>query len=225
MVGAARTPRGPIPKGEVCGGGTPAKRCAWLQYDMATWNTDLSHCAPQDAPSVPLAARRRGQFCREVVEAATSRRAGPTWCSAVHCIGRIGRTRCGRWIEVSYARGAVTWSCAVCGERGVITGIEGSASDLSRYVPQGKTRLWGFDEEERVVLRGATSSLPELRAIHSRGTPREDIPGLLLAEGTPAEFDALYSLVETLMDRRGSRLRLEILHGLLRSLCTAIDGF
>ena len=107
----------------------------------------------------------------------------------------------------------------------MITGVEGSASNLSPYVPRGKTRLWGFDEEERVVLRGATASLPELRAILSRGTPREDVPGLLLAEATPSELDAMYSLVEALLDRRGSRNRLEILDGLLRSLCTAIDGF
>jgi len=192
---------------------------------MATLNTDLSHCAPQDAPSVPLAARRRGQFCREVVEAATSRRAGPTWCSAVQCIGRIDRARCGRWIDVSYVAGAVAWLCVVCGEGGVITGGKGSASDLSPYVPRGKTRLWGFDEEERVVLRGATSSLPELRAILSRGRPREEFPGLLLAEATPAELGAMHSLVEALMDTRGGRRHLEILDGLLRRLGTAIDGF
>jgi hypothetical protein len=193
---------------------------------MATWSTDLSDCASQDASGIPLAARRRGQFCREVVEAATSRRAGPTWCSAVQCIARVGRKRCGRWIEVSYLPGrAVEWSCAVCGERGVITSIEGSASDLSRYVPQGKARLWGFDEEERDVLRRATSSLPELRAILSRGTPRADVPGLLLVEATVDELDTMYSLVEALMDTRGGRRRLEILDGLLRSLCTAIDGF
>jgi hypothetical protein len=132
---------------------------------MATWCTDLSDCAPQDARSIPLAARRRGQFCREVVEAATSRRAGPTWCSAVQCIARIGRQRCGRWIEVSCIPGrGVEWLCGVCGERGVISAVEGSASDLSRYVPQGKARLWGFDDEEREVLRRVTSSLPELRA-------------------------------------------------------------
>ena len=132
------------------------RSCAWLRGDMATWSTDLSHCAPQDAPTVPLAERRRGQFCREVVEAATSRRAGPTWCSAVHCIGRIGRTRCGRWIEVSYAPGAVAWSRGVCGERGVITWIEGTASDRSPYVPQGKTRLWGFDEEAAEPFKEGT---------------------------------------------------------------------
>ena len=224
MVGAPRPRRGRL-RGEALWKRDSGEDLCLASGDMATWNMDLSHCAPPDAPSIPVAARRRGQFCREVVEAATSRRAGPTWCSAVHCIARIGRTRCGRWIDVSYAPGAVAWSCAVCGERGVITGIEGSPSDLSPYVPRGKTRLWGFDEEERVVLRGATSSLPELRAILSRGTPRADIPGLLLAEATPAEFDALYSLVEALMDKRGGHHRREILDDLLRSLCTAIDGF
>jgi hypothetical protein len=204
---------------------TPAESCGWLGA-MATWSTDLSHCAPQDATDVPLAARRRGQFCRDVVEAATSRRAGPTWRCAVRCVGRIGRKRCGGWLDVAYAPGrAVEWSCEVCGERGVITGLEGSASDLSRYAPRGKTRVWGMDEEERSLLRAATSSIPELRVLVSRGTPREDIPGLLLVEATVAELDELYALVAALMDARGGRRRREILDGLLRSLCTAIDGF
>ena len=106
----------------------------------------------------------------------------------------------------------------------MITGVAGSPSDLSRYVPRGKTRVWGYDEEERKVLTPATSGLPELRAILARGTPREDIPGLILVIATVAELDAMYSLVEALMDARGRR-SYEVLDGLLRSLCTAIDGF
>jgi hypothetical protein len=193
---------------------------------MATWSTDLDHCPPEDEPGVPLAARRRGQFCRAVVEAATSRRSGPTWRSAVRCIGRVGRRQCAGWTDVSYTPGgAVEWSCVVCGERGVITGAGGSPSDLSRYVPRGKMRFWGYDEEERRVLGPATASLPQLRAVLARGTPREDVPGLFLVEGTVAEFDTLYSLVEVLEDSTRGRRRLDILEGLRRSLCTAIDGF
>jgi hypothetical protein len=192
---------------------------------MSNWSTDLSHCPPHEAASVPLAARRRGQFCRELVEAATSRR-GPAWRSAVRCIGRVGRKRCTGWSIVAYAPGQpVLWSCEACEERGTITRVEGSASDLSRYVPRGKTRLWGIDEEERALLYATTSSIPELRAIVARGKPHSDIPGLLLVDATVGELDELYSLVAALMDARGGRRRLDILDGLLRSLCTAIDGF
>lgn len=106
----------------------------------------------------------------------------------------------------------------------MITGVAGSPSDLSGYVPRGKTRLWGYDEEERRVLAPAMSGLPALRAILARGTAREDVPGLILVDATVAELDAMYSLVEALMDAKGRR-RFEVLDGLLRSLCTAIDGF
>ena len=193
---------------------------------MATWSTDLGHCPPQDAADVALAARRRGEFCRAVVEAATSRKSGPMWRCAVGCIGRVGRKKCAGWVDVVCAPDqAVGWSCGVCGDHGVITGVAGSPSDLSRYVPRGKTRVWGYDEEERKVLAPMLSALPELRALLARGTPRDDVPGLILAEGTVAELDAMYSLVEALMDARGGRRRGDILDGLLRGLCTAIDGF
>lgn len=36
--------------------------------------------------------------------------------------------------------GAVERSCAVCDERGMITGAGGSPSDLSKDVPRGKPR-------------------------------------------------------------------------------------
>jgi hypothetical protein len=113
----------------------------------------------------------------------------------------------------------------VCGDQGVITEVAGSPSDLSSYRLRGKGRWWGFDEVERKVLGPATSGLPELRALLARGTPRPDVPGLILTEGTAAELDAMYSLVEVLMDSRAGRSRHDVLKGLLQGLCTAIDGF
>ncbi len=103
--------------------------------------------------------------------------------------------------------------------------MAGSSSDMSRYLPRGKTRMWGYDGEERRVLGPATAELPHLRAVLARGTPRDDIPGLILVEATPRELDELYSLVEALTDGTRSRARIEVLDGLRASLCSAIDGF
>lgn len=96
---------------------------------------------------------------------------------------------------------------------------------MSRYVPQGETHPWGYDEEERRVLVAATADLPPLRAVLARGTPRDDIPGLILVEATVDELDEMYTLVEELTDATRSRARIEVLDGLRRSLCTSIDGF
>ena len=184
---------------------------------MKTRITDLRHF-PVDYPSeAPRAAQRLGEHVRALAEAATSRPAGPAWRSSVRCIGRVGRKRCTGWIDVAYAPAAVhqvEWSCGVCGEGGAISAVAGSPSDMSIYSPRGKTRMWGYDEEERKVLGPALAGLPHLRAIVARGTPRDDIPGLILVEATPRELDELYSLVEALTDMTRSRARIEILDGL-----------
>ena len=96
---------------------------------------------------------------------------------------------------------------------------------MSRYVPRGKTHLWGYDEEERRLLLPPTVDLPPLRAVLARGTPQDDIAVLLLVEATVDELDEMYTLVEELTDMTRSRARLEVLDGLRRSLCTSIDGF
>lgn len=102
---------------------------------------------------------RRAEFMRAIVEAATSR------ATAVRCIVRVGRKVCRSRIHVGQPEaGRVEWSCMACGERGVITGFEGTALDLSSYVPRKKVGLWGFDDESCEVLLGATTHLPSLRA-------------------------------------------------------------
>jgi len=121
---------------------------------MKTWSTDVGHLGPVDDLTLPLAARRRSAFTRELVEAATSRRVAGSWCSAVRCIARVGRRVCGAHIQVEQpGPGQVSWSCPGCGEAGVITGFAGTECDMSAYVPsQKKLRLWGFDDEGREVL-------------------------------------------------------------------------
>lgn len=87
-----------------------------------------------------------------------------------------------------------------------------------------RKRLWGFDDEERGVLVEATAGIPELQAVLLRAEPRADL-GMWLLRASASELDDLYSLVEELMDITRSRKRLDLLEGLLATLCTSIDGF
>jgi hypothetical protein len=86
--------------------------------------------------------------------------------------------------------------------------------------------MWGFTPEEQRVLARATSNIPHLRAVIDRAVPRPDLaPDLLLVQASFDELDELYSLVEALMDGTRSTRRLELLDGLLASLCSSLDGF
>jgi hypothetical protein len=95
---------------------------------------------------------------------------------------------------------------------------------LSQTMARGK-RVWGFDDSERAVLVDATAHLPELGAVVARAQPRAELGGLWLVQATMRELDDMYSLVEALMDGTRSRKRLDLLEGMLASLCTSIDGF
>lgn len=193
---------------------------------MSTWTTDVRHLAPAHEPHEPAAARR-AELVRAIVEAATSRRAEGAWCSAVRCIARVGRKACsGRLHVAQRERARVEWSCATCGESGVITGFEGTDLDLSSYVPVNKTlRLWGFDEEERSVLLAATTNIPPLRAVVARASPAVEREDIMILQATVDELDEVYTLVEHLTDATRSRRRIELLDGLRASLCTSMDGF
>jgi hypothetical protein len=193
---------------------------------MKTWVTDVRHLPPVDQPGLPAAAARRTAFVRAIVEAATSRRVEGSWCSAVRCIARRARKACTTPIHVGRAEtGRIEWSCATCGEHGVITGFEGTEVDLSAHGLRKKERVWGVDDESREVLLAATTHLPALRAVLARACPVDSVPGLLMVDGTVDEFDAMYTLVEHLSDATRSRRRLELLDELRAGLCTAIDGF
>ena len=192
---------------------------------MPTWVTDFRDIVPV-AATAPAAARRRSEFTRDVVEAATSRKADAGWLSVVRCIGRVARARCGGYVQVRFdGHELVEWSCAKCGDVGTVTGFVGSRSDLSRFVPRGKVVNWGFDDSERKVLRAGTEGIPELRSVVARARPHAEVPGLLLVSATVAELDAMYGLVGELMDLTRSRQRIELLDCLAVSLSTSIDGF
>jgi hypothetical protein len=193
---------------------------------MRAWSTDVRHLPLGDTTGLSAAARRRVEFTREIVEAATSRRPGSAWPSAVRCIARAGRKTCRAWSEVARTKpDTIEWSCNACGEQGAITGFEHSEHDLSAYIPTKKTRLWGVDEESRDVLYEATALIPELRAIIARATPVAEIPGFLRIDASVEELDDLYTLVEQLTDMTRSRRRIEHFDDLRRGLSSAIDGF
>lgn len=188
---------------------------------MRIWLIDVADLLRDEALSA-----RRADFVREIVEAATSRAGGATWRSAVRCVGDAPGTRCKGRISVSFdAAGVIGCSCEVCNQVGVISGFQGTAMDLSRHVPQGKTVTWDLDEESRKVLLSATSAVPALRAIVVRAAPHAEIRGLLLVHATSRELDAMYTLVEGLFRRTSGPRRRELLSELLASLCSCIDGF
>jgi len=86
-------------------------------------------------------------------------------------------------------------------------------------------RLWGFGDSERDILVEATANIPALRAVVARAERRTEFGGVWLVQATGRELDEMYSLVEALMDATRSRKRLDLLDGMLASLCSSIDGF
>jgi hypothetical protein len=200
---------------------------AWSPAGVTNWVIELDELPSGDAQGVEEAERFRAEFVGAVVEAATLREPQGPWLSAVPCVVRQGRKRCGGRTQVEYAadRGEVEWSCTRCGQTGVVRGFVGSESDLSRYVPDGKQVNWGVDDEERTVLLGATAHLPALRAVIARSKPHLEVAGLLLIRATVAELNELYTLVEQLSAGTRSRKRRELYDELRASLSTSIDGF
>jgi hypothetical protein len=194
---------------------------------MKTWSTDLGDLPGAYESEATAAGARRAEFTRELVEAATSRHVKAPWCSAVRCIARVGRRTCRARVHVAQPDAQhVEWTCATCGERGVVTGFEGTEVDLSTYVPRRKKlRRWGFDDEGREVLRIATTHVPSLRAVVARASPAADVEGLLLLQATIQELDEIYTLVEHLTDATRSRRRVELLDGMRMALCAVMDGF
>ena len=194
--------------------------------DMSTWITDARTLASARESKEPEEARR-AELGRQVVEAATSRRADGSWCSAIRCIARAGRKACsGRVLVAQTEAGRVEWSCTTCEDRGVITGFERTEIDLSSYVPRGKkVRVWGFDEEERAELLAGTAHVPALRAVVARASPSTEIKGFLMLQATLDELDEVYTLVEHLTDMTRSRRKIELLDGLRASLCSVMDSF
>jgi len=85
-------------------------------------------------------------------------------------------------------------------------------------------RLWGFDDEARAFLIEATAEIPSLVAVVTRAERRADL-GMWIVQASMEELDEMYSFGAGLMDGTRSRRRLDLLEGMLASLCTSMDGF
>lgn len=90
---------------------------------------------------------------------------------------------------------------------------------------RNKNRLWGFDDAERELLIGATAEIPTLRSIIERAERRADLDGMWLVKSNVEELDEMYSLVQALMGGTRGRKKLDLLDGMLATLCTSMDGF
>ncbi len=75
------------------------------------------------------------------------------------------------------------------------------------------------------MLFEAAVGIPALQAVLARAERRVELGGVWLVQASVAELDEMYSLVEALMDATRSRKRLDLLEGLLATLCTSMDGF
>jgi hypothetical protein len=196
-----------------------------LNRAVASWVTDFTHLPPADAGDVPKSALRRAGFTREVVEAATSRATTDVaWSSSVRCIGGTLRKPCGGRIAVRWddTRGEIDWECTTCSERGVVSHFRGSESDLSSYIPQEQTLLWGFDDEARDVLWHETRWLPMMHAVIARAEVHAPITELLIVSATDLELDEIYDLVKVLAASTRSARRRALCEALLDSLSVAM---
>lgn len=90
---------------------------------------------------------------------------------------------------------------------------------------RNKSRVWGFDDAERELLIAATGEIPTLRAVIDRAERRAGFDGLWLVKSNVEELDEMYSLVQALMDGTRGRKKLDLLDGMLATLCTSMDGF
>lgn len=86
-------------------------------------------------------------------------------------------------------------------------------------------RLWGFDDEGREFVLEMTEGIPELRAMVARAQRQAGEGGMWLVKATVDELDQMYDLAQAMMDATRSRRRLDMLEGMLASLCTSMDGF
>lgn len=84
------------------------------------------------ADEAPGPAKRLAVQLGAIVRAGSARPVGSGATSGVGCTRRPGRGPCDGFVMVfRHANGAIAWACDVCGDKGLITGWEGSPSDLT----------------------------------------------------------------------------------------------
>jgi hypothetical protein len=118
----------------------------------------------------------------------------------------------------------LNWQCSTCGDEGSISNFAGGPHDFSRFITDGKTPVWGFDEREREVLLDVTARRADLRAVVARGREESGTDQLIVDVSDP-ELDAMFAFLEELAENTRSAERSELLEGLMFTLPTAVDPF
>jgi hypothetical protein len=189
-----------------------------------TWMTDLGDLPPADADA-SVAARRRAAFTRAVVEAATATCSRAWWRSAVACVGRRGRKLCRAYVEVRVTRDldAAQWTCASCGDRGMVTGWIDTAHDFVSFPPEGgDTRALALDEAAYGTLLTLADGQPDERSILVRATPVDDGAALALT-ASAGELQDLLLLVDEGMATARQRSELVRLDRIRAEVRAAMD--
>ena len=119
---------------------------------------------------------------------------------------------------------SINWQCTACGDEGSISNFAGGPHDFSRFITNGKTPVWGFDEREREVLLEVTARRADLRAVVARGREESGTDQLIVDVSDP-ELDAMFAFLEELAENTRSAERSELLEGLMFTLPTAVDHF
>jgi len=182
--------------------------------------SDLRHFLdmPDDAPSP---AMRLGLQFAAIVRAASVRPVGTGARSAVGCIRRPGRRPCEGFIMVfRRTNGEIAWSCDTCGDEGVITGWEGSPTDLSGVddsYADGAELMLLVARELYELIRGVLllDDACELLVARAEGTAA----GVVL-KGSTTAFEELVEYVASEANAETNRRRMRFLD----EACTALES-
>jgi len=166
-------------------------------------------------------AVRLGRQLAAIVRAASARPAGSGATSAIGCTRRPNHRPCDGFIMVfRRSNGEIAWSCDACGDEGVITGWEGSPTDVSGLDDNDAE---GFEvtvlmaRELFEVVRGVLllDGASELLIARAEGSAA----GVILTGRTGA-FDELGEYVTAEANAEVDRRRMRQLD----EACTALDA-
>jgi hypothetical protein len=179
---------------------------------------DLSHYDGADPERHPAAWRQAEQL-RDIVRCATTVPAALRLDSALRCSRRPGRRPCpGHLVMVRMEVPAeIHWRCSSCGDDGVITGWQGSHSDLGPARPLGELALLVelADDEHRLLREIQVLDTDRTRVVY--GAFRE-ADGRLFLFGDDQDVEELAGFVAfeaNHEDRLARRARLDAVYAKL----------
>jgi len=104
---------------------------------VATWITDMSHYLDGDGEfpvGIPATALRLALFQGSIVAWVTSHGGATQVRTNVPCHRRAGKPLCTEEVEARLQAddASIAWECPTCGDRGLISGWQGTRWDRSR---------------------------------------------------------------------------------------------